>query len=148
MCSNYQKVCRIETIPTDIVLRTAADTTETVLGISRGEVTIVLLGQHGERMIVHFRALVNRHETTKMMLGQDVLRVAGNDISLFDDCLYLKPYAAIGSYHKAAILFLKGDTALRAAGCAILSARSTTMINAIHGSGISVHRRFLHTTGE
>ena len=35
------KQCRIETIPTDIVLRTPANTTEIVLGISRGEVTIV-----------------------------------------------------------------------------------------------------------
>ena len=61
MGSTMAKLCRIETISTDIVLRTAANTTETVLGISRGEVTIVLLGLHGEQMTVHFRVLVNRH---------------------------------------------------------------------------------------
>ena len=55
--------------------------------------------------------------------------MAGCDISLFNDCLYFRLFAAIGSYHKAAIPFLKGDTALRAAGCAILSAPSATMVN-------------------
>ena len=63
MGSTMAKLCRIDTVPTDIVLRTAANTTETVLTISRGDVTIVLLGQHGERMTVHCRVLVNRHET-------------------------------------------------------------------------------------
>ena len=93
------KLCRIETVPTDIVLRTAANTTETFLGISRGDVTIMLLGQHGERIKVHCRVLVNRHETIEVMLGQEVLRVARCDISLFDDSLYFIPYASIGSYH-------------------------------------------------
>ena len=89
-----------------------ANTTETVLGISRDDVTIVLLGQHGKRMTIHRLVLVNRHKTTEAMLGQNVLRVAGFDISLFDDRLYLRPYASIGSYHMAVIPFLKGDTAL------------------------------------
>ena len=126
-------LCRIEWIPTDIVLRTAANVTKTFIGVNRGYVTIVLLYQHGKRMTLHCRVLVNRHETTEVMLGQEVLRVAGCDISLLDDCLYLRPYGAIGSYHKAAIPFLKGDTALRAAGCTILSARSATMINSCTG---------------
>ena len=120
MGSTMAKLCQIETDPTDIVLRTAANTTERVQGISRVAVIIVLLGQHGERMTVHCRVLVNTHETTEVMLGQEVLRVAGCDINLFDDCLYFKPYASIGLYHKAVIPFLKGDTALRAAGCTIL----------------------------
>ena len=63
-------------------------------------------------MIVCCRVLVNMHKTTEVMLGQEVLRVAGCDISLFDDCLYFRPYASIGSYHKAVIPFLKGDLAL------------------------------------
>ena len=58
MGSTMAKKCQIKTIPTDIVMRTAANTTETVLGISRGDVTIVLLGQHGKRMKVHCRVLV------------------------------------------------------------------------------------------
>ena len=66
---------------------------------------------------------------TEVMLGQEVLRVAGSDISLFDDCLYFRPYASIGSYHKAVIPFLKGDSALWAAGCTILYARSATMVS-------------------
>ena len=133
MGSTMAKLCRNKTIPTNIDLRTAANTTETVLGISRGEVTIVLLGQHGERMTVHCRILVNRHKATEVMLGQEGLRVAGCDINLFYDCLYFKPYVTIGSYHKASIPFLKGDTALRAAGCTILSARSATMVNSYTG---------------
>ena len=111
----------------------AANTTGIVLGISRGDVTIMLLGQHGERMTVHCRVLVNRHETTEVMLGQEVLSVAGCDISLFDDCLYFRRLDVIGSYHKAAIPFLKGDTALRAAGYAILSAWSAMMVNSYRG---------------
>ena len=66
------------------------------------------------------------------MLGQEVLRVAGCDIGLFD-CLYFRPYAAIGSYHTAAIPFLKGDTALRAARCAILSTRLATIVSSYTG---------------
>ena len=127
------KLCRIETVPRDIVLRTAANTTETVLGISRDDVTIVLLGRHGKRMTVHCRVLVNRHKTTEVMLEQKVLRSAGCDISLFGDCLYIRPYAAIGSYHKAVIPFIKGDTALCAAGCTILSAGSATMVSSYTG---------------
>ena len=109
MGSTMAKLCHIETVPTVIVLKIAANTTETVRGISRDTVTVVLHGQHTKRMIVHCRFLVNTNETTEVMLGQEVLRVAGCDINLFDDCLYLRPYASVGSYHKAAIPFLKGD---------------------------------------
>ena len=59
--------------------------------------------------------------------------MAGCDISLLDDFLYFRPYAAIGSYQKAFIPFLKGDTALRAAGCTILSAQSATMVSSYTG---------------
>ena len=93
------------------------------------DVTIKLLGQHGKRMIVYCRVLVNMHETTEEMLGQEVLRVACYDISLCNGCLYSRQYASIGSYHEAAISFLKGDTAIRAAGCTMLSARSATMVS-------------------
>ena len=48
MGSTMAKLCQIKTVPTDIVLRTAANTTETVQGVSRDAVTIVLLGKHGE----------------------------------------------------------------------------------------------------
>ena len=99
MGSTMAKLCRIETIPIYIILRTAANITETVVGISRGEVTIMLLGQHGKRMTLHCRVLVNRHETTEVMLGQEVLRVLCSDIRLFDDCIYFRQYASIGSYH-------------------------------------------------
>ena len=71
-------------------------------------------------MTVNCRDLVNRHETIKVMLEKEVLRVAGCDISLFDDYLYFILYAYIGSYHKAVISSLKGDSALRATGCSIL----------------------------
>ena len=127
------KLCRIKTIPTDIVLRTAANTTETVLGISRGDVTIALLGQQGKRMTVHCRVLVNRHKTTEVMLRQEVIRVAGCDICLFDDYLFFRQYVAIGSYHMAVIPLMKGDTALCAAGCTILLAHSATMVSSNMG---------------
>ena len=138
MGSTMARLCRIETVPTDIVLRTAANTSKTVLGISQDKVTIVLLGQHGKRMTVHCRVLVNRHETTKVMLGEEVLRVAGCDINVLDDCLYFRPYAPIGSYHKVVIPFLPGDTAHRAA----------TMVKLKHGSGNTVHSRLVHRTVE
>ena len=80
--------------------------------------------------------MVNRHETTKVMLGHEVLRVAGCDISLFDECLYFRPYASINSYHKEIIPFLEGDKALRATCCKILSAQSTTMVNTYTGLAI------------
>ena len=70
------------------------------------------------------------------MLGQEVLRVAGCDISVFDDCLYFKPYAAIRSYQKTAIPFLKRDTALCAARCAILSTWSATMVSSYTGQEV------------
>ena len=69
MGSTVARLCQIETVPTDIVMRTAANTTETVVGISRNDVTIVLLGQHGKRMTVHCRVLVNGHETTTIKQG-------------------------------------------------------------------------------
>ena len=68
--STMAKLCQIEIVPTDIVLRTAANTTEIVQGISRDDVTIVLLGQHGQRMTVYCRNLVNGHETMEIMLRQ------------------------------------------------------------------------------
>ena len=105
MVSTVGKLCQIEPVPTNIVLRTAAKTTKTVQGISQDVVTVVLHGQHGKRMTVHRSVLVNRHETTEVMLGQEVLRVADCDINLFDGCLYFRPYAFIGSYHKAIIPF-------------------------------------------
>ena len=77
------------------------------------------------------------------MLGQEVLRVAGCDITLFDDCLYFKPYASIGSYHKAVIPFLKGDNALRAAGCKFLFARSATMVSVNRGQVVQSTIKFL-----
>ena len=70
MGSTMAKLCQIETVPTDVVLRTVANTTETVLGISRDDATIMLLGRHGKRMTVHCRVLVNRHEATEVMQGQ------------------------------------------------------------------------------
>ena len=54
----------------------------------------------------------------------------GCDISLFDDCLYFKPYASIGSYHKTGIPFLKGDKAPRAACCMVLLAGAAKIVNA------------------
>ena len=59
--------------------------------------------------------------------------MAGCDISLFDDCLHFGPYASIGLYHKAVIPFLEGDSAPRAVGCTILSARSATMVSSNMG---------------
>ena len=91
MGSTVIKLCQIETVPTDIVLRTAPSKTETVQGMSRDTVTVVLHGQHGEQMTVYCRVLVNKHETTEVMLGQEVLRVLGCDINHFDDCLYFRP---------------------------------------------------------
>ena len=67
------------------------------------------------------------------MLGQEVLRVAGCDICFFDDNLYSRPYASLGSYHKAVIPFLKGDKALRGACCKIMLARSARMVHAASG---------------
>ena len=84
-------------------------------------------------MTVHCRVLVNIHETTEVMLGQEVLRVAGCEISLLDDCLYFRPYAAIGSYHKALIPFRKGDTTLREAGCTILLAWLAMLVSSYTG---------------
>ena len=44
MGSTMVRLCQFETVPTDNVLRTVANTTETVRGISCDDVTIVLLG--------------------------------------------------------------------------------------------------------
>ena len=66
-------------------------------------------------------------------MGQEVLRVADCDIGLFYDCLYFRPYAAIGSYHKVVISIPKGITTLFATGCTILSARSTMMVSSYTG---------------
>ena len=116
--------CNIITAPTDIVLKTAANTVETVQGISKEDVTMVLHGRHGEHMTMRCRVVVNKHETEEVMLGQEVLQVAGCDISLSDECLYFRPYASIGSYHKAVILFVKSDTTLGEASCNIISAQA------------------------
>ena len=71
------------------------------------------------------------------MVGQGVLRVAGCDISLFDDCLEFGPYASIGSYHKGVIPFLKGDKAFTAAGRRNQYVRSAMMVNSM--SALTVH---------
>ena len=70
---------------------------------------------------------MNRHETKEAMLGKDVLQIAGYDISLFDNCLYFRPYESLGAYHKAQIPFPQGDKALRAAGGRIVVAKAAML---------------------
>ena len=92
-------LCHIETDPIDIQLETATNTLEGVKGVSLKDFKFVLKGQNSERMTVYCFVQVNRHETKEVMLGQDVLRVAGCNISLFDNSLYLCPYALHTTRH-------------------------------------------------
>ena len=70
------KLCYITTLSTNIVLVTVANTVVTVQDINKSDITIVLDGQHGKHMTVRCCVLVNSWKTSKVMLGQEVLRVA------------------------------------------------------------------------